>query len=182
MLGIAGCDKAKPAPEQANVAAATTVAAPEAPPAPGEGRPDRSHKGLALPAMPFAAPGGGPATFGAFRGSPLLVNLWATWCGPCVKELPSLDALATREAGRLAVVAVSEDSGGDAQVGPFWKSHGLTALTPYTDSKTHLSVALQVDSLPTTILFDSKGKEVWRVSGGKDWTGPEAAALLAEAK
>jgi thiol-disulfide isomerase/thioredoxin len=179
-LGIVGCDKAKPANEQAN--AATNVATPTPPPAPGEGKADRSHKGLALPAMPFMAPGGGPATFGAFRGSPLLVNLWATWCGPCVKELPSLDALATRDAGKLAVVAVSQDSGGDAQVGPFWKAHGLTALTPYTDPKMGLSLALQVDSLPTTILFDAKGKEVWRISGGKDWTGPEAAGLLAEAK
>jgi thiol-disulfide isomerase/thioredoxin len=183
-LGIAGCDKAKPAPEQANAAAnaATNVAVSEPPPAPGEGKADRSHKGLALPAMPFAAPGGGPATFGAFRGSPLLVNLWATWCGPCVKELPSLNALATREAGHLAVVAVSQDSGGDAAVGPFWKAHGLTALTPYTDTKMHLALALQADSLPTTILFDAKGKEVWRIMGGTDWTGPAAAKLLAEAK
>jgi thiol-disulfide isomerase/thioredoxin len=179
-LAIAGCDRGKPANEQANAAANAMVS--DAPPAPGEGKPDRSHKGLALPAMPFAAPGGGPATFGAFRGSPVLVNLWATWCAPCVKELPSLDALATRSAGKLAVVAISQDSNGDTAVGPFWKAHGLTALTPYTDSKMHLALALQADSLPTTILFDSQGKEVWRIMGGKDWTGPEAATLLAEAK
>lgn len=181
-LGLAGCDKPKPAPEQANAAAAASAPAAQAPPAPGEGKPDRSHRGLALPAMPFAAPGGGPATFGAFRGSPLLVNLWATWCGPCVKELPSLEALATRDAGKLAVVAVSQDSGGDAAVGPFWKAHGLTALTAYTDSKMRLSLALQADSLPTTILFDAHGKEVWRIMGGKDWTGADAARLLAEAE
>jgi thiol-disulfide isomerase/thioredoxin len=178
-LAVAGCDRGKPAPEQAS---AVNEATPTPPPAPGEGKPDRSHKGLALPAMPFAAPGGGPATFGAFRGSPVLVNLWATWCGPCVKELPSLDALATRDAGKLAVVAISQDSGGDVQVGPFWKAHGLSALTPYTDAKMRLALALEADSLPTTILFDSQGKEVWRIMGGKDWTGPEAAALLAEAK
>lgn len=177
-LGIAGCDKPKPSAEQANATENTAQAGAgdEA------GVLDLSHKGEAMSAMPFAAPGGAPATLGGFRGHPVLVNLWATWCGPCVKELPTLDALAAREQGKFAVVAISQDAGGDAQVGPFWKSHGLKALTPYTDAKSVLMSALKIDVLPTTILYDAKGKEVWRMTGGKDWTGAEAAKLIGEAE
>ena len=186
-LLVAGCDKAKPSNEQgagnANVAAAASpTAAPAAPAGPEGGKLDRTHKGEAMPAMPFAEPGGAPATLGSFRGHPVLVNLWATWCAPCVKELPTLDALAARETGKMAVVAISMDMGGDAQVQPFWKSHGLTALTAYTDAKNGLLTATSAAELPTTILYDSKGKELWRASGGMDWTGPDAAKLLAEAK
>jgi len=186
-LLVAGCDKAKPSNEQgagnANVAtAAPPAAAPAAPAGREGGKLDRTHKGEAMPAMPFAEPGGAPATLGSFRGHPVLVNLWATWCAPCVKELPTLDALAARETGKMAVVAISMDMGGDAEVQPFWKSHGLTALTAYTDAKNGLLTATSAAELPTTILYDSKGKELWRASGGMDWTGPDAAKLLAEAK
>ena len=100
-LSLGACDKAKPSNEQGagqgNIAAATvSAAAPAAPAAPEAGKLDRSHKGETMPAMPFAAPGGAPATLGSFRGHPVLVNFWATWCAPCVKELPTLDALAAR--------------------------------------------------------------------------------------
>jgi len=185
ILSVAGCDKAKPANGQGadNATVAASPATPQAAPAAPEGsKVDRSHKGDAMPAMPFASPGGAAATLGSFRGHPVLVNLWATWCAPCVKELPTLDALAARETGRMAVVAVSEDMGGDAQVGPFWKSHGLTALTAYTDAKNRLLTATGAAELPTTILYDAKGKEIWRASGGMDWAGADAAKLLAEAK
>lgn len=174
-LAFAGCDKAKPDAGQANVATAAPAA-----PSPEGSETSRAHTGLALPAMPFDAPGGAPATFGKWRGHPVLVNLWATWCAPCVKELPTLDALAAKRA--LPVVAISEDNGGDAQVQPFWKAKGLKTLTPYTDQHMRLMTALQIDTLPTTILFDGHGKEIWRVTGGMDWTGPQAAKLLAEAR
>jgi thiol-disulfide isomerase/thioredoxin len=175
-LGIAGCDKAKPSNEQAN---AVDANAPKVE-APSANRVDESQKGQAMPAMPFSAPGGGAATLGAFRGKPVLLNLWATWCAPCIKELPSLDMLAAQ--GKVHVVAVSEDMGGDAQVQPFWKAHGLKTLIAYTDAKNRLMSAVEASELPTTILYDSQGKEVWRASGGFDWTGPEAAALIAKAK
>ncbi|MDB5736831.1 MAG: thioredoxin [Sphingomonas bacterium] len=179
LLAIAGCDKPKPAPGQASAGNVGATAAS------GAGIDntavlDRSHKGEAMPAMPFAAPGGAAATLGSFRGHPVLVNLWATWCGPCVEELPTLNELAVRDKAKLVVVAISQDGGGDAQVTPFWTTHGWAALTPYTDAKNALMGKLKVDVLPTTILFDAKGKEVWRVVGGKDWTSPAAATLLAE--
>lgn len=178
-LGTAGCDKPKPSAEQASANTAVPISAPPQTPQPD--RVDRSHKGAAMPAMPFAAPGGAPATLASFRGHPVLVNLWATWCGPCVKELPALDALASRETGKMAVVAVSQDMGGDKQVQPFWKGHQVKALTPYTDPKNELMTAIGAAELPTTVLYDAKGHEVWRTAGGLDWTGPDAARLLAEA-
>lgn len=179
-LGIAGCDKPKAANEQAS--AGNNAATPAFPTAPAADGVDRSHKGEAMPAMPFAQPGGAPATLTSFRGHPVLVNLWATWCAPCVKELPALDALAASSTGKMAVVAVSQDMNGDADVQPFWKSHGIKALTAYTDKANKLMTAMGAAELPVTVLYDSKGKEVWRVAGGKDWTGPEMAKLLAEAK
>lgn len=178
-LGTAGCDKPKPPQEQAS--AATHAPIPVAPTVPGPDRVDRSHKGSAMPAMPFAAPGGAPATLASFRGHPVLVNLWATWCGPCVKEMPALDALAVRETGKMVVVAISQDMGGDKQVQPFWKGHNVKALTPYTDAKNVLMTAIGAADLPTTVLYDAKGREVWRTSGGMDWTGADAARLIAEA-
>ncbi len=192
-LSLGACDKAKPSNEQGAGNAAVAVATPPptapaaGPTAPESGKVDRSHvdrmhRGDAMPAMPFAQPGGAPATLASFRGHPVLVNFWATWCAPCVKELPTLDALASRETGKMAVVAISMDMGGDAQVQPFWKSHGLTALTAYTDVKNGLLTATGAAELPTTILYDAEGKEVWRASGGLDWTGADAAKLLAEAR
>jgi thiol-disulfide isomerase/thioredoxin len=178
-LGIAGCDKPKPANEQASAGNNMMTAAA---PAPEANKVDRSHKGEAMPAMPFAAPGGAAATLGGFRGHPVLVNLWATWCGPCVKELPTLDALAAREQGKMAVLAISQDMGGDKQVQPFLKAHGIKTLVGYTDAKNALMTAVSAGDLPTTILYDTKGHEVWRASGGMDWTGPDAARLLAEAE
>jgi thiol-disulfide isomerase/thioredoxin len=185
-FAAAACDKAKPDDGQdtsgpAIINGAAGGDAGGATPPGNEGSVDRSHKGAKLSGQPFAAPGGAPATFGAWRGKPVLVNLWATWCAPCVRELPTLDALAAREAGRIGVVAVSQDMGGDKTVAPFWKAKGYRTLTAYTDGKNLLMAAMQADVLPTTILYDARGRELWRVTGGMDWSGAEAAKLLAEA-
>jgi thiol-disulfide isomerase/thioredoxin len=181
-LGIAGCDKAKPGNEQASGGNNSAVAEVASASASAPATVDRSHKGEAMPAMPFAEPGGAAATLTSFQGHPVLVNLWATWCAPCVKELPALDSLAASSTGKMAVVAISEDMNGDADVQPFWKSHGIKALTAYTDKSNKLMTAIGAAELPVTVLYDSKGKEVWRVAGGKEWAGDEMAKLIAEAK
>ncbi len=114
----------------------------------------------------------------------MLVNFWATWCAPCVKELPTIDkvAAAHRVDGQLGVVAISQDDGPQASVDAFLKKLNVTDLAAYRDPKMALSGALGPDTvLPTTILFDANGKEVWRYVGDLDWTSPEAAKLLAEA-
>jgi thiol-disulfide isomerase/thioredoxin len=140
----------------------------------------RDNAGKAAPAAEFNDPAGKPVTIAAFKGKPLLVNLWATWCAPCVKELPTLDKLAA--GGAIKVVAVSQDSGPHPSVVAFLKSHRIGTLEPYQDSNMGLSGALGPDTvLPTSILFDANGREVWRYVGDLDWTSPEAAKLLAEA-
>ena len=137
---------------------------------------DRSHRGDAAPDFAFTDPAGKRVTLADFRGRPVLVNLWATWCAPCIKEMPTLDALAAR--GQVAVVALSQDMEAD-RVAPFWARGGYRALKPYYDGKLAFSTALAA-TLPTTILYDARGKEVWRLTGGYDWAGAEAAKAIVE--
>lgn len=171
-----GCNRqAPPAPQQeAQAPAATPRAAPLAI--------VTANKGKAAPKATFTdLTSGGQTDLSAFRGKPLLVNLWATWCGPCVKELPALDALAAAQAGRLQVVAVSEDMEGTGVVAPFLAKRGVKTLKPYHDPNNALLTELKEASLPVSVLYDAEGKEVWRVPGDLDWSGEKAKALLAEA-
>jgi thiol-disulfide isomerase/thioredoxin len=141
----------------------------------------RDDKGKEAPATAFNDPHGKETRIKTFAGKPTLVNLWASWCAPCVKELPTLDKLAKAEAGKLNVLAVSQDTGPHASVEAFLRSHRIETLDSYQDPKMSLSGALGVEVMPTTVLYDAKGKEVWRFVGDQDWTSPEAAKLLAEA-
>ncbi|RZM04396.1 MAG: TlpA family protein disulfide reductase [Sphingomonas sp.] len=185
VLATTACDRTPAAPQasQDNAADASTPAPDEAtaPAAPGgAAKLDRSHKGEAPPAVAFAAPDGKTVTLAAFKGKPVLVNLWATWCAPCVVELPTLDRAAKSLAGKVTVLAISQDSDA-AKVAPFLAAKKLTALQPYVDAKMGLSLGYQAN-LPTTIMLGSDGREVWRRSGDFDWTSAEAQALIAEAR
>lgn len=171
-----------PASEHSNAAQddrARAAANPAGEPAKGV---DRSHKGTPAPSVLFNDATGGEIGLGAFRGIPVLVNLWASWCAPCVKELPTLNALskAQRKDGRLGVVAVSQDSAPQPSVIAFLKAHQIDNLAPYHDPKMRLSGALGVQVMPTSVLYDAQGREVWRYVGDADWTSAEAAKLLAE--
>ena len=176
---IAGCDREKQADGQA--------AAPQANISSGEARDvgafkhivDRANAGKTAPAVAFTGPDDAPVTLASFRGKPLLVNLWATWCAPCVAEMPTLDALAAKQGERMTVVAVAQDLQGADVVDPWFQKAGLKALQPYLDPKNGLLDAA-ASALPTSILYDAGGKEVWRVVGAIDWQSDEAKALLAE--
>jgi thiol-disulfide isomerase/thioredoxin len=175
LLAIAACQK--PQQQPAN----ETAAEADAGPIKGV---DRSHRGKPALDAAFNDPDGEPTSLAEFSGKPVLLNLWATWCAPCVKELPTLDRLAAahRADGQLGVVAVSQDSGPQASVTAFLAKLNVKDLGAYHDPKMALSGALGPDTvLPTTMLFDAKGMEVWRYVGDLDWTSPEAAKLLAEA-
>ncbi|MEO5597762.1 MAG: TlpA disulfide reductase family protein, partial [Novosphingobium sp.] len=84
---------------------------------------DRSHKGSAMPDMTFSDPAGRKLSLASLKGKPLLINLWATWCAPCVAELPMLDQIAA--SGKIKVIAVSQDTGKPGEVGDFLKTHGI---------------------------------------------------------
>ena len=174
---IAGCDRQSPDAPQA-VANENVSAAP----AGGSeltGTVDTSKRGTAMPADAFKAPDGKPVTLASFKGKPLLVNLWATWCAPCVAEMPTLDALAAKAGDGMTVLVVSQDNA-DVDIAPFFKERGLKTLQPYRDTDAALGFAYGGGQLPTTVLYDADGKEVWRVVGGMDWAGPRAAELLAD--
>jgi thiol-disulfide isomerase/thioredoxin len=142
---------------------------------------DRSHKGQPFPKVSFGDPDGTQTDFKGFEGIPTLVNLWATWCAPCVKELPTLQRLSKQKNRDLWIVPINQDTAPRASVDAFLTEHKLR-LPVYFDPKMALSGALGPDTvLPTTILYDASGKEVWRYVGDLDWTSPEAAKLLAEA-
>ncbi|WP_326523782.1 TlpA family protein disulfide reductase [Sphingomonas sp.] len=182
-----GCDRQSGAPAQGNVAdadAANMLSPDEVPPSAAPAAvprgADRANAGQPAPDFAFADMAGKTTSLAAFRGKPVLVNLWATWCAPCVKELPTLDTLAAREAGKLHVVALSQDME-PAKVAPFVKDKGYKALPIYTDDKMAWMPGV-TPTLPTTILYDSAGREVWRLTGDFDWAGAEAVKLIAEAK
>ena len=173
--GLAACDRGSEPAEQGTPAAAN-AAAPA--PAAAASRIDRSHKGEPAPDLAFAAPDGATTTLAAFKGTPLLVNLWATWCAPCIAEMPTLDALAAEKGDTLRVLTISQDLD-PAKVPAFFQQKGYRKLEPFVDPKLTLSTHYQA-SLPATILYDRDGREVWRLQGGMEWTGAEAKALIAE--
>jgi thiol-disulfide isomerase/thioredoxin len=148
--------------------------------APPTGRLDRSKAGQAAPRTAFQDPDGAPATLADFRGLPVLLNLWATWCAPCVAEMPTLDKLAAREADRLHVLTVSQDLDGRGKVEAFFAKQGYRHLETWLDPQMALMTELKADTLPTTILYDSQGREVWRVVGMEDWESGRTAVLLKE--
>ncbi|MBL0924469.1 MAG: TlpA family protein disulfide reductase [Sphingomonadaceae bacterium] len=138
--------------------------------------------GQAAPAATFTGADGRDVSLSDFAGKPLLVNIWATWCAPCKAEMPTLDALAALEKGQLSVIAVSQDLQGSKPVLAFFNDTGIGNLEPYTDSENALSAAFDHQlALPTTILYDGDGREVWRVIGGVEWDDAAMAELLREA-
>lgn len=175
LLLLAACHKPADQNAAANLATGNIAA-------PAPKKLDRSHAGQAAPDTAFEDPHGKPVTFARFRGKPLLVNLWATWCAPCKKELPTLDRLAAREGDKLQVVTIGEeDTDGRRKVDAYFAQSKFAKLEAWLDPKLALTESLKVADLPTTILFDAGGREVWRVTADKDWTGAEAKALIAEA-
>ena len=144
---------------------------------------DRSHKGKPAPDTTFHDPDGGDITLADFEGVPVLVNLWASWCAPCIQELPTLQKVeqAQSKDGQLGVIAVSQDRAPKASVDAFLAGKNIGRFAGFHDPEMALSGAFGVEVLPTTLLYDAEGREVWRYVGDLDWTGAEASRLLAEA-
>ena len=127
------------------------------------------------PAPDFSAvapldPAGKPADMAAYRGQTLLVNLWATWCAPCIRELPSLGKLqATLGGADFAVVTVALDEPDAAKVAPFLAQHGADNLPALIDTNRTIDTVMPISALPTSFLVDRDGKIRAVLTGDADW-------------
>lgn len=133
----------------------------------------------ALADFAFEDEGGRKVRLDDFRGKVVLVNLWATWCAPCRKEMPSLDRLQMRLGGSdFAVLAISIERGGAPKVGAFYSETGVTALRIYIDDQGEASAAVRSAAIPTSVLIDPDGKEIGRLLGPAEWDSPAAIDFL----
>lgn len=179
-LSVAACDRqsAEEAQQQENSAAAKADEGAEA----LTGIVDRGQAGTPLPEVTVTDPSGTTLDLAEATGKPVLLNLWATWCAPCVAEMPLLDELAGDMDGKLRVLTVSEDMKGAELVAPFFAERNLAHLPQWMDPENNLAFGMGGGaSLPLTVLYNADGKEVWRVIGGFDWASDEAKAMIAEA-
>jgi thiol-disulfide isomerase/thioredoxin len=173
-MSVAGCDRKSQTPAQPPADHAS-IPAPE----PTGGTLDSTHKGDPLPSITVKDAKGHSLSLPSLKGKPVLINLWATWCAPCVAELPTLDRLAAAKGDGLHVLTVSQDLKPE-RVPAFLAAKGGPHLPAWLDPDTTLSFKYQVQTLPTSILYDAAGKEVWRFVGNEDWTGSKAGAMLAQ--
>jgi thiol-disulfide isomerase/thioredoxin len=147
---------------------------------------DRTRLGEFVPlSQPFPAPAifladstGQTVELSNLRGKLVLVNLWATWCEPCLREMPSLERLQSRLGERIAVLAVSEDRGGNKAVEPFITKLGLKSVKIYIDPKSEVGHALGVRGLPTSFVIDRDGKVIGRVKGAAEWDSSKILGVL----
>lgn len=163
----------------ASLAVKGNAAAPQ-PAAPPHkvGQIDRSHASEPAPPIAFETQAGKVTGVAAFRGKPVLVNLWATWCVPCRVEMPALNDLAKARAGKLVVLPVSEDLEGWRAVAKYFTTARFPSLTPYLDQPGNYAVKLGVGGLPVSILYGADGREKWRVNGPLKWGSAEVAAAF----
>ncbi len=132
-----------------------------------------------VPLEAFTDLAGNSIRLADFRGRVVLLNFWATWCAPCVREMPSLDRLQAVLGDRgLRVAAVSIDRGGIKVIRPFAKRLGLKRLGLYHDPKGALLQAFGVSGLPASFVIDRNGGIVGAYAGPAEWDGPEARALI----
>ncbi len=151
--------------------------------APLSGRFDTQFAGTPAPDLPLETAAEGTtetiaAILKANPGQPVLVNLWATWCAPCLKELPTLDRLAAETRGKLVVVPISQDMEGWRRVSDTFTAAKYPNLVTRVESQMQFGFLAGASGLPLTILYGPDGREVWRYAGDRDWSSPESRAKL----
>lgn len=175
-LLVVGCDRESAEPAQPEASDGSENAEQLS------GKVDRSFAGEAMPAVELVDPSGTTLASAELMGQPVLLNLWATWCAPCVTEMPLLDEMAAEIGDSVRVITVSEDMNGAEAVEPFFAERKFAHLPKWMDPKNELAIAYGGGAaLPLTVLYDAEGKEIWRVLGGYDWSSAEARELVAEA-
>ena len=129
--------------------------------------------------MPFFDAGGTEHRLKEFLGRGMVVNLWATWCAPCVAEMPSLQKLSVALAPfDIAVLPLSSDRGGVETIRAWFGAHDVTSLPVLTDPKGALARAWDTHGIPTTVIINRKGLDCARLEGPADWSSPQAVALI----
>ena len=132
-----------------------------------------------VPELMFVQEDGSPLTLEVFRGKVVLLNIWATWCAPCRREMPTLDRLQDNLGGPdFVVVALSIDREGVAVVKKFYDEIAIKNLKIYVDSTGKATRTLKVIGLPTTLLIDGEGREIGRLIGPAEWDTPEMVSFL----
>ncbi|WP_338642869.1 TlpA disulfide reductase family protein [Novosphingobium olei] len=182
-LGIAGCDRQSPTatqPSSAPTGAETAANASQGSKGEFNGTLDIANRGAAMPDFAFQDTAGKTLRSADLKSKPVLINLWATWCGPCVLEMPMLDSLAAAHAGKLRVVTISQDMGQPEKVKALFEQKKFAHLEPWLDPENQLGFHYNTGLLPTSVLYDAKGREVWRMIGAHDWSGARTRALLAD--
>lgn len=133
----------------------------------------------AVPDIAFTDSTGAAKKISDWKGRVVLLNMWATWCAPCRKEMPDLAKLQqTLGSKDFEVVALSVDLKGAAASSAFLKDVGATALALYVDPSTKALSDMQAVGLPATVLIDRQGREAGRMLGPAQWASPEAQALI----
>jgi thiol-disulfide isomerase/thioredoxin len=127
----------------------------------------------------FVDSDGNERSFDDWKGQVVLVNLWATWCGPCRHEMPALDRLqAELGSDAFEVLAISLDRSGLDLPKAFYAENNIEHLALYNDASSRTGVALGVFGMPTTVLLDREGRLVGRLVGPAEWDAPDAVALM----
>ncbi len=138
-----------------------------------------SNSSMSAYEIPFLDQNQNQLNLDQFKGKPIIVNLWATWCPVCVKKMGSLNRFAEKfkEKGG-EVLAISQDRGGISTIRAFYARNGYKNLPIYIESTGHLLDAFSGRGLPTSIFIDAQGKEVGRIEGGFDWESRETYDLI----
>jgi thiol-disulfide isomerase/thioredoxin len=132
-----------------------------------------------LPDISFQDGDGKPTTLNDFRGKVVLLNIWATWCIPCRKEMPTLDRLQAKLGGSdFEVVVLSMDRAGPGVVKKFFAEIGVEHLAVNIDTSAQTMFTLGAPGLPMTLLIDREGKEIGRLIGPADWDSPEMVEFI----
>lgn len=133
----------------------------------------------AVPEIRFKNDDGRPLSLADFRGKVVLLNIWATWCGPCREEMPTLDRLQAELGGPdFQVAALSIDRAGPGVVSEFYNEIGIAHLHKFIDESGKASQQLNAVGLPTTLLLDRDGREIARHVGPAEWDTSEMVAFF----
>jgi thiol-disulfide isomerase/thioredoxin len=139
----------------------------------------RTDPPVAAPDIRFVDPGGTEHRLSEFRGHGMVINLWATWCMPCVAEMPALATLSkTLAPSDIAVLPLSSDRGGAATVEAFFRKHEIGGLPVLLDPQGAAARAFGVEGIPVSVIIDKAGREQARLEGSADWSTPTAAAVV----